>query len=203
MEKSLAISAKFGGDKVLKRSMKTMEEEPLAQNKMQYEEARVSDIEGVQDGENGKEKGESEDKQDNMIIEILGLKEGNPTVELPDCRSTKPEQLIRTQTPLKDVINLEQVRESVGKVEEGKNGKGHWKRLARNVTVDTKSHRLHGMEACEASEEKKRLREQMEEGDMLGDSVIMGKKSKMGWQLAKNLHTMVGETSLNWSQVNK
>lgn len=97
-----------------------MEEEPRAWNKMQYGKARVSDIEGVQDGKNGKEKGESEDKQNNVIIEILGLKEGkgpDPTVELADCRSTKPEQSIRTRTPLKDVTNLEQARESVGKVE--------------------------------------------------------------------------------------
>lgn len=97
---------------------------------------------------------------------------------------------------MKDVTNLEQARESVEKVEKGKNGKEHWKRRARNVTVDTKSHGLHGMEVCEASE-KKRLREQMEEGDVLEDNVTMGKKSKMGWQLAENLHTIVGETSLN------
>lgn len=172
---------------------------------MQYGEARVSDIEGVQDGENEEEKGESEDKQDNMIIKILGLKEGkgpDPTVELADCRNTNPEQSIRTRTPLKDVTNLEQERKSVGKVEEGKNGKGHWKRRAQNATVDTKSHGLHEIEACETSE-KKRLREQIKEGDVLEDSVTIGKKSKMWWQLAENLHTMVGKTSLNWTQVDK
>lgn len=90
----------------------------------------------------------------------------------------------------------------MGKVADGKNGKEHWKRRAQNVTVDTKSHGLHGMEACKVSE-KKRLREQIEEGDVLENSVTIGKKSKMGWQLAENLHTMVGKTSLNWSQVDK
>lgn len=54
-----------------------------------------------------------------MIIEILGLKERkgpDPTVQLADCRSTKPEQSIRTSTLLKDVTKLEQEKESVRKV---------------------------------------------------------------------------------------
>lgn len=56
VEKSSAMSAKSCGDKVLRRSMETMKEEPRAWNKMQYGEARVSDIEGVQAEKMGNKK---------------------------------------------------------------------------------------------------------------------------------------------------
>lgn len=151
------------------------------------------------------EEGVGERMEDTMVVEVLGKVPESLTLhseieELGMGNSTDQQKLDRI--PLMDISMGEQLTINCLINEEGRKDKGNWKRRARQVGMEKnpKEQRLPG--GTEITEKKRSLAM-----DDVGQTAVncehLRKKSRVNEQMKENVSTMVGETSLNWSQVDQ